>query len=179
MSLARLLCGRKCHFSCVFSAVLATPLSSTMHAKGVAVIEKVHNHIVETLSAIGGVSVDRYYGQLSDPKDPDIQKEELPKILVDFVGDEREGSNRALYFNLYFVHIAYSANESYRQQTNATISKMMEEVEKRLDKVTRFFVRTNRSRKLFDAAIDEGYLSLFSRSITAYTTDEGVYEWTA
>jgi len=142
------------------------------------VIERVHAHIVESLLSINGVFVERYYGQLSDYSSPDLKKDELPKILVDFVGDNRDGMRRMLHFNLYFVHIAYSANKDYRQKSLSDLSVLMEETEKRLDKITDFMVQTNRSRKIFDAAIKEGYLSVFSRSVTAHITDEGVYEWT-
>ncbi len=140
-------------------------------------IERSHQTIVDALRQDKKIYVDRYYGQLSDYKAPDLSKDEFPKILVDFTGDRRDGMDRVLSFNLYFVHIAYSANKDYRQASLSTLAAMMEKAEKHLDKIETIPITTKSSRKIFDAKIDQGYLSVFSRGIEAHITDEGVYQW--
>jgi len=141
-------------------------------------IERTHQAIVEVLQQGEDIFVERYYGQLSDYKSPDLIKDEFPKILVDFVGDRRDGMDRTLSFNLYYLHIAYSSNKDYRQESLSTLAAMMEKAEKQLDKIDKMAITTKASRKIFDAKIDQGYLSVFSRGIEAHITDEGVYQWT-
>jgi hypothetical protein len=160
----------------IYRGAVSFIIAALLKNRSAAVITHAQNTIIASLRSITKY-VEPYYGQLSDYNSPQLPKEELPKILVDFIGDSREGMGRALHFNLYFVHLSYSANKDYRSSALQTLAQMLESSESALEKITEYNLVTNRSKKLFDAAISEGYLSLFSRQITLHTTDKGAMQW--
>ena len=139
-------------------------------------IESVIKEIIEALKQ-KELNAYRYFGQLSTPSEPELMQSKLPMILVDFVGDEAKGYERILYFNLYFIHISYSQNKDYRVQTQSTLISMLESAEDALFNMDTALIQTRRGKKIYDAKIDKGYLTVFSREITATITREESIKW--
>lgn len=140
-------------------------------------IQEVRDGIVSVLDEIDGVSALRYLGEISDPTRPDLNHHTLPLIFVDFVGDEGDGQTRTLTFNLYFVHVAYSMHETYRHGTHDEIFSLLESADNALRHCRCATLNPGRLRKIYDDQTDKGYLTIFSRVLTAQLIDEGVHTW--
>ena len=133
--------------------------------------------ILEALREIDRVTVTPYLGEISDPERPDLNQHQLPIIFVDYVGDESDGETRKLFFNLYVVHVTYSNAPAYRHGAHDEVFTLLEEIDTRLRHVETAHLLPRRSRKIFDDRTPKGYLSIYSRSVEAQITDEGVSEW--
>ena len=140
-------------------------------------IQETRDGIVSVLDAIEGVTARRYLGEISDPAHPDLNQHTLPLIFVDFVGDDGDGQTRTLTFNLYFVHVAYSMNETYRHGTHNEIFTLLEAADNALRHCTCATLNPGRLRKIYDDQTAKGYLTIYSRVVTAQLIDEGVHTW--
>lgn len=129
-------------------------------------IEEIQNNIITALSGIANTK--RYFGELSDPKSPELTDGELPLILVDFVGDSILGNDRTLLFNIYFVHISYSANEETRGKKIIEATNLINEADKALLKsYIGANVELKSLKKIYDSKSKKGYLTIFTRQIGA------------
>jgi hypothetical protein len=140
-------------------------------------IQEVRDAIVREIGQIDGLSVLPYLGQLADPAKPDIDSHAIPAVLVDFVGDENDGQIRTMKFNLYIVHVTYSANKEYRNAAHAEVYQLLEAIDGRLRKMTDAQVFPEKSRKIFDNNTAKGYLTVFTLAISAQIIDQGVHTW--
>ena len=140
-------------------------------------IQKVRDAIVRELEQIDGLAVLPYFGQLADPARPDIDSHAIPAVLVDFVGDENDGQIRTMQFNLYIVHVTYSANKEYRNGTHTEVYQLLEAIDDRLRKMINAQIFPEKSRKIFDNNTDKGYLTVFTLAISAQIIDQGVHTW--
>jgi len=140
-------------------------------------IRETRSAIVEALDALPDVSVAPYRGEISDPKKPSINFHHLPAIFVDYIGDESDGERRTLYFNLYIVHLSFSANETYRDGARGELFDLLEQTDSALRHVSDVTLLPRRSKKIYDDRTPKGYLSIYTRAVEAQITDEGVNEW--
>jgi hypothetical protein len=140
-------------------------------------ISEVRDAIISALAQATEATVRPYYGEVADPEKPEINSHHLPLIFVDFVGDESDGELRRLFFNLYFVQVAFSANDTYRSGAHDETFAVMEAADRALRKVPEANVMPRRSKKIFDDRTAKGYLTIYARAVEAHITDEGVHGW--
>jgi hypothetical protein len=112
----------------------------------------------------------KYYGELINPKNFQFNQNELPMIYVDYIGDKPNDMLRKDYkFNLYITHISYSKNEKTRQQKHQDIYAILKEIDTRLSLVSFCGsepIKMGKTEKIFDAVINNGYLTVYKREFT-------------
>jgi hypothetical protein len=117
------------------------------------------------------IKADKYYGELIDPKKFQFNQKDLPIVYVDYIGDKPDSPIRKEYkFNLYIAHISYSKHKNTRQQKHQEIYSLLNEIDKRLS--LKSFensepIKMGKTEKIFDAVINEGYLTVYRREFTA------------
>ncbi len=130
-------------------------------------IAKVQESIIKRVLALGDITCRRYYGELSNPKEPKLKEGELPLVLVDFVGDKPKDTGRvSLMFNIYIVHVSYSVNPHTRAKKHQEVLELMEVVDRELSLPfdTSIVVLKN-LKKIYDGISNKGYLTVFMRQI--------------
>lgn len=122
-----------------------------------------------------GLTTKEYFGELSDKNRLKMVKNELPLILVDFVGSDGGGDyEENVTFNLYLLHATYSKNEKLRTSTNLSLLDFRRTLKRLI--VQHSFgnsspIEVNKTKKLLDAAVDGAYLSVYTMSIKAVVYD--------
>lgn len=139
-------------------------------------IEEITTAIEDSLKTLN-ITVKRYLGELSSHKEPQILKDELPVVFIDFTGDSPKGYERDLFYNLYFVHISYSKNEKNRSAKTKELISLLEKADLKLYKTKEASIKVNKTKKIFDAKITEGYLTIFTKNLTATISNEEVTQW--
>ena len=130
-------------------------------------IAKVQESIIERVTALGDITCRRYYGELSSPKEPKLTEGELPLVLVDFVGDKPKDSTRViLQFNIYIVHVSYSANIHTRAKKHQEVLSLMESVDRVISLPFGSSIVTLKTlKKIYDGISSKGYLTVFMRQV--------------
>lgn len=113
----------------------------------------------------------KYYGELINPKNFQFNQQDLPIIYVDYIGDKPIDTLRKEFkFNLYIAHISYSKNKKTRQQKHQEIYSLLKAIDETLD-LNSFDnsepIKMGKTEKIFDAVINEGYLTVYKREFTA------------
>ena len=134
-------------------------------------IDTITSNIEDAIRNIDNISVERYFGQLSTKEEPDIEQNKLPIIFVDFTGYSNK-ELRDLNYNLYYVHISYSQAKEYKQKAQKTITKLLTQVEEELLKIAPT-VKILQAKKIFDAKISKGYLTIFTQQVQIKTNRGG------
>ena len=120
--------------------------------------------------------VDRYFGELSSYDKPELEASELPIILIDYKGDKDQGITTELLFNLYIVNIAFSNNKNTRKNAHLELYKLLEQIDTALFTLNTP-AKVKQSRKIFDAKIERGYLTIFAKDIAIQTTPKELEQW--
>ena len=120
--------------------------------------------------------VDYYFGELSDYNKPDLGVDDLPIVLVDFKGDKESSITTELLFNLYIVNIAFSNNKNTRKNAHLELYKLLEQIDTALFTLNTP-AKVKQSRKIFDAKIERGYLTIFAKDIAIQTTPKELEQW--
>ena len=130
-------------------------------------IAKVQEEMIERVLKLGDISCRRYYGELANPKMPKLKTGEFPLVLIDFVGDKPKDASRVtLIFNIYIVHISYSANVHTRAKKHQEVLSLIEIVDRTVSLPFNTSIVVLRNlKKIYDGVSDKGYLSVFMRQI--------------
>jgi len=130
-------------------------------------IAKVQESIIERVADLGDITCRRYYGELSSPKEPKLTEGELPLVLVDFVGDKPQDATRViLQFNIYIVHVSYSANIHTRAKKHQEVLSLMESVDRVISLPFGSSIVTLKTlKKIYDGISSKGYLTVFMRQV--------------
>lgn len=122
--------------------------------------------LTEALSAV--VNTREYRGELSTPEKAKLLAQELPLVMVDFVGDTHVGAlKKVAEFNLYLVHVSFSRNTTARETTRLELVELLERVDETISSKSfadSKYVQLGRARKLFDGQSGTGYLTAFVRT---------------
>ena len=110
-----------------------------------------------------------YRGELSDLEDIKTLGNDLPLVLVDFVGDKYDGAlKQYARFNLYIVHLAYNENKS--KQNSIDLLDLSDELDyllsgESLDSSRPISLIS--MQKMYDGKSGRAYLSAYVRTIEA------------
>lgn len=126
------------------------------------------------------VTAKEYFGELADTNRLKMVKNDLPMVLVDFVGCDGDGDyDEESTFNLYLLHATYSKNEKLRTATKVSLLEFRRNV-KRLVVQQSFGdsspIKIGKTKKLLDAAVDGAYLTVYTMTITATIYDTEALE---
>lgn len=116
-----------------------------------------------------------YFGELSDKNRLKMVKNDLPMVLVDFVGSTGDGDyGEDATFNLYLLHATYSKNETLRSATNLSLLDFRRSIKRLI--VQQSFggsspVEVGKTKKLLDAAVDGAYLTVYTMTVKAVIYD--------
>lgn len=130
-------------------------------------VATLQEEIIQRVLSLGDLSCRRYYGELSSPKEPKLKEGELPLVLVDFIGDKPKDAGRVtLMFNIYIVHVSYSANVHTRAKKHQEVLALIQCVDRTLSLPfeTSIVVLKN-LKKIYDGISNKGYLTVFMRQI--------------
>lgn len=121
-----------------------------------------------------------YFGELADKTRLKLIKNDLPMVLVDFVGADSDGAYEDIStFNLYILHAAYSKNEELRSNTKLALLDYIRSI-KRLIAQQSFGnsspIEIKKTKKMLDAAVDGAYLTVYTMSISATIFDTETLE---
>lgn len=125
--------------------------------------------IIDRIKEIGDVSVERYWGELSNPQDPQLPDGKLPLVLVDYIGDTPKSVTNMNYnFNLYIVHVGLSKNADTRKKKNEEVLLLLKLVDKQISLATinGGIAKLGTSKKIFDARSRKGYLTIYLRKVS-------------
>ena len=122
--------------------------------------------LIEALSVV--VSTRVYRGELSTLHKAKLLAQELPLVMVDFVGDTHIGAlKKVAEFNLYLVHVSFSGNTTARETTRLELVELLERVDETISSkcfAGSKYVQLKQARKLFDGQSGTGYLTAFVRT---------------
>ncbi|GEM_PF-6843402 len=142
-------------------------------------IEEVLKDILEAIKSTG-FNAKYYLGELSSYKEPELIKSQLPIVFVDYTGDTPSLDKRVIHINLYFVDMTASKTEEYRQNALQSLLQIQQKTELVLINILKYQVDIKKTKKIFDAKTDTGYLTIFTKSIDITIPDEERYicNWT-
>jgi len=130
-------------------------------------IARVQEEMISRVLALGDITCRRYYGELSNAKEPKLKEGELPLVLIDFIGDKPKDAGRVvLMFNIYIVHVSYSSNIHTRAKKHQEVLGLVEIVDRELSlPFDTSIVTLKNLKKIYDGISSKGYLTVFMRQI--------------
>lgn len=126
-----------------------------------ALIAKIKNNI--------NSNVQPYAGELERLNAGEFVKSSLPIIYIDFVEDDTSQYKTVdLYFSFYIVHMSFSNNKDTQMNTKNELFDLLQNLYKSLfHELIRESdpIRLLRLKKIFDANISGGYLTVYQKDI--------------
>ena len=116
------------------------------------------------------IHTDKYFGEIRDPQKVKIDINNLPLVLIDYIGDDNQSALKKRHsFSLYITHISYSNNKKTRTSKHYELYELLEKIDKLLNLQSYSEsepIRVNRTRKIADQVTDIGYLTVFKKDFT-------------
>jgi len=139
-------------------------------------VREILNNIISVFKD-NNINTEEYFGQLSNPSEPELTASSLPIVFIDYTGDRAEGFERYLKYNLYFVNISYSNNPKYRKDAQGSIIELLQKAQTILFNINSANIDIKQSKKIYDAKVEKGYLVVFTMQIEAQITREETIKW--
>jgi hypothetical protein len=132
------------------------------------------NALIDQLKAIDGIKVvRRYLGEMQSPNSAAIKDGDLPLALVDFMEDREIESGVNSTWNIYILSVAYG--KAARDKSVGDLLTIREAMRKKLKKQSvakSGMIVLESFRKLYDAASDKGYLTVYSQKLSVAFYDD-------
>ena len=132
----------------------------------------IQKQIIAVLKQTTAKKVEPYLGQLSDYKEPELGVDDLPIIYIDYTGSIPDGIRKEFKFNIYIVNIAFSKNEKNRAAAHNKLLKLLDEIDEKLNDIVSQDFEVLKTKKIFDAKIEKGYLTIYTKDLKVQTTNE-------
>lgn len=132
----------------------------------------IQEQIITALKQTTAKKVEPYLGQLSDYKEPELGVDDLPIIYIDYTGSTPDGITKEFKFNIYIVNIAFSKNQKNRAAAHNELLKLLDEIDKKLNDIISQDVEVLKTKKIFDAKVEKGYLTIYTKDLKVQTTNE-------
>lgn len=126
--------------------------------------------VIEALKNID-INCSKYFGEFSNPQKVNIDLNNTPIVFIDYVGSKPNGRIKEKHeFYLYIAHLSFSQNKINRANKQYELYDLLDAIKKALNLKT--FnnsepITWGSKSKIFDAATDKGYLTVFNQSISA------------
>ncbi len=132
-------------------------------------LEAIEVEMINTLKTLD-IEVDKYFGELIDPKKFKAELSSMPLVLVDFIGSSPENSfNEEAKFNLYEIHISYAKNEKTRAKKHYELYELQKSIKDCL--FLKSFknsepMKMGKLQKIYDSSVTNGYLTVFKQEVS-------------
>ncbi len=126
--------------------------------------------VIEALNNID-ITCSKYFGEFSNPQTVSLDLNHTPIVFIDYVGSKPIGRVKEKHeFYLYIAHLSYSQNKINRSAKQYELYDLLADIKKALNLKT--FnnsepITWGTKSKIFDAATDKGYLTVFNQSFSA------------